>query len=159
MVLIQKNGLWRKYDTKVFGLHMIHIFAYIWYKICWRAYDLQFSRTYDTLLSHNPNPNPTHRVAYTRQSTFFRINTTSFHLNLTYYLYAFSWDRVGSTWVLTKWVAPSVKHLILEPGLSNSYWEKLCITKGGYIWFLSLCLSFTYRVKLIYYILSSKCNL
>ncbi len=32
-------------------------------------------------------------VSYIRQSLFFRINTTSFHFYLPYYLYAFSWDR------------------------------------------------------------------
>ncbi len=57
-------------------------FAYIWYEHVWRAYDTQFSHTYDTHLPHNPNH--THRVAYTCQSPFLRINTTSFHL--VYYL-------------------------------------------------------------------------
>ncbi len=32
-------------------------------------------------------------VSYIRQSSFFRINTTSFHFYLPYYLYGFSWDR------------------------------------------------------------------
>ncbi len=47
---------------------------------------------YDTHLHHNPNP--THRVAYKRQSPFLRINTTSFRFYVAYYLYALSWDRV-----------------------------------------------------------------
>ncbi len=43
---------------------------------------MQFSRAYDTHLPHNPNP--THREAYTHQSPFLRINTTSFHFYLPY---------------------------------------------------------------------------
>ncbi len=35
--------------------------AFICYAHFWRAYNTQFSRTYDTHLHHNPNP--THRVA------------------------------------------------------------------------------------------------
>ncbi len=52
------------------------VFACIWYEICWHAYNTLLSRTYDTHLPHDPNP--THRVAYSRQSPFLRINTTSF---------------------------------------------------------------------------------
>ncbi len=48
--------------------------AYIWYERVWSAYNTQFSRSYDTHLPHSPNP--THRVAYTRQSQFLRINNT-----------------------------------------------------------------------------------
>ncbi len=55
------------YDTRVFDVHIIPSFrVHIWNEICWRAYDMQFSRTYDTHLPHNPNP--THRVAYTGAS-------------------------------------------------------------------------------------------
>ncbi len=93
MLLICKNGLWRIYDTNVFGVHINAVFTCIWYQNCCRAYDTQFSRTYDMHLPHNPNP--THRVAYTNQSQFLRINTTSFHFYLAYNLYALSWDRVG----------------------------------------------------------------
>ncbi len=54
---------------------------------------MQFSLTYDTHLPHNPNP--THCVAYRRQSQFLCINTTSFCFYLVYHLYALSLDRVG----------------------------------------------------------------
>ncbi len=37
--------------------------ACIWHVSVWHAYDMQFSRAYDTHLPHNPKP--THRVAYT----------------------------------------------------------------------------------------------
>ncbi len=40
------------------------------------------------------NPKPTHRIAYTCQSPFLHINTTSFCFYLGYHLYALSWDRV-----------------------------------------------------------------
>jgi len=66
-----------------------------------------FLRTYDKHLPHNPNP--TLRVAYTRQSLvcisiffayqspFLRINTTSLHFLLgAIYLYTLSRDRVVS---------------------------------------------------------------
>ncbi len=36
------------------------------------------------------------RIIYTPKSIFFRINTTSFHFYLAYYLYAFSWAFSGS---------------------------------------------------------------
>ncbi len=60
------------------------------------------------IYTHLPhNPNPTHRVAYTRQSPFLRINTTSFRFYLAYYLYHFheiglisrdqDWTHVPST--------------------------------------------------------------
>ncbi len=52
--------------------------AYIWYEYDWHAYDTKFSRAYDIEIcwhvydTHLPhNPNPTHCVAYTRQSHFF----------------------------------------------------------------------------------------
>ncbi len=61
------------------------VFVCILYKTCWHAYDTQFSHTYDMHLPHNPNP--THRVVYTRQSPFLRVNTMSFHFYLAYYLY------------------------------------------------------------------------
>ncbi len=48
------NSTPNKNDTQKWTL------AYIWYEICWQAYDTQFSHTYDTRLPHNPNP--THRV-------------------------------------------------------------------------------------------------
>ncbi len=56
--------------------------------MCCHAYDTQFSCTYDTHLPHNPNPN--HRVAYTRQSPYL---PTSFNFYLVYqinivYIYA-----------------------------------------------------------------------
>ncbi len=56
--------------------------SHIWYERVWSPYNTQFSRTDDTHLPHSPNPD--HRVAYTRQSPFFRINTASFYL--AYYL-------------------------------------------------------------------------
>ncbi len=62
--------------------------AYVWYECVWRAK----IRSFRMHLSHNPNP--THRVAYTCQSHFFHINTTSFPFYLAYYLYALSWDSI-----------------------------------------------------------------
>ncbi len=53
-----------------------------WYARVWRAYGTQFSRTYYKHLLYNPNP--THRVAFTRQSPFLHINTTSFRFYLAY---------------------------------------------------------------------------
>ncbi len=51
-----------------FGVYVI--------RIVWRVYNTQFLLSYD---KHIPlNPNPTHRVAYTRQSPFLHSHTTIF---------------------------------------------------------------------------------
>ncbi len=78
MVLICKNWLWCAYDTHVFGLHIICSFRMhmIWNLLPCIWCTVFADILYDTHLPHNPNP--THCVAYTRQSPFLRINTTSF---------------------------------------------------------------------------------
>ncbi len=54
----------------------------------------------NSLTNHQGFTNPTlgNPVAYTRQSPFLRINSTSFCFYLAYYLYALSWDRVVRWW-------------------------------------------------------------
>ncbi len=120
MVLIRKNLLWRAYDMHMLGVHIIRsfhvqmiwnllacilyaVFAYIWYEICWHAYDTQFSHTYDTHSPHNPNP--THCVAYTCHSQFLHINTTSFYLE---FLFGVLFIR---TFMRSGW---SVRHAFTE---------------------------------------------
>ncbi len=73
----KQNQLWRAYDMQRIWLAYNTQFL--------RAYDTNFvvSYDYDTHLHHNPNP--THCVAYTHQSKFLRINTTSFCFYLAYY--------------------------------------------------------------------------
>ncbi len=53
-----------------------------------RANDMKLVGVHMIRIPHNPDL--THRIAYTCQSPFLRINTTSFHFYLAYYLYALS---------------------------------------------------------------------
>ncbi len=64
--------------------------AYIWFERVWHAYNTTFLgmnmiHSLHIWYASTPNPNPTHRVAYSLQSPFLRINTTSLHFYLAYY--------------------------------------------------------------------------
>ncbi len=79
VVLIRKNEWWRLFDMHVFGVYIIRNFRVHTIRICWRAYNTQFSRAYDTklvgvhiirsfhvhMIRIPHNLNPAHRIAYT----------------------------------------------------------------------------------------------
>jgi len=119
-----KNVLWRAYNTQVFSMHIIHRFCVhmilnlllcIWYAVF--VYIL-----YDTHLPHNPNL--THRVAYTRQSPFLHIITTSFvFIRRTICTHFHEIGLIVCMWGHRRWTrgveGPSASPLIYQPLFSR----------------------------------------
>ncbi len=90
VVLIRKNGLWRVYAMRWVGLGLWgRCVSYV------RENCVSYARHQISYHMHAKTAYYMHgkhvRIIYMPKS-ILRINTTSFHFYLAYYLYAFSWD-------------------------------------------------------------------